>query len=95
MVTFADGAPVPEDGKYHIDPANPMVKNRYLEPWYPPGVTEFFSGGNTACLGLLQDGTLLKYVRDREDRDAVNGLNVEHSILSALEKHIRVVNYLG
>lgn len=95
MAAYADGTPVPEDGKYHVDPANPMVKIRYLEPWYPPGVTEFFSGGNTARLGLLPDGTVLKYVRDREDRDALNSLNVEHSILSALGQHDRIVNYLG
>jgi hypothetical protein len=52
MATFTDGTPVPEDGKYHIDPANPIVKIRYLEPWYPPG-------NDRARLGLLPDGSLL------------------------------------
>ncbi|KAF2240428.1 kinase-like protein [Trematosphaeria pertusa] len=94
-VARRDGTPVPEDSKYHVDPVNPMVMIRYLEPWYPPGVTEFFSGGNTARLGLLPDGTLLKYVRDRKDRDALYSLNVEHSILSALGQHDRIVKYLG
>ncbi|KAI1499061.1 kinase-like domain-containing protein [Biscogniauxia marginata] len=95
MAVYSDGTSVPRDGKYHVDPANPMVKVRYLEPWYPPGVTEFFAGGNTARLGLLPDGTLLKYVWDREDRHAHNSLNVENSILSALGQHDRIVKYLG
>jgi len=95
MASFADGSPVPKDGKYHVDPGIPMVSVRYLEPWYPPGVTELFSGGNTARLGLLPDGTLLKYARDREDRHILNSLNVEHHVLSALGKHDRIVQYLG
>ncbi|KAF2457147.1 kinase-like domain-containing protein [Lineolata rhizophorae] len=95
MAKYTDGTPVPKDGKYHVDPGNLMVKIRYLEPWYPPGVTGFFSGGNTARLGLLPDGTLLKYVRDRENRNALNSLNVEHSIFSALGQHDRIVKYLG
>jgi len=95
MASYADGSLVPKDGKYHVDPTNPMVSVRYLEPWYPPGVTEPFSGGNTACLGLLLDGTVLKYVRDREDRHALNSLNVEHHVLSALGKHDGIVEYLG
>jgi serine/threonine protein kinase len=95
MATFADGTPVPNDGKYHIDPANPMVKVKYLAPWYPPGVTTFFSGGNTARLALLPDGTVLKYARDREDSDALHSLSVEHAILTALGEHKRLVKYLG
>lgn len=95
MASYANGSPVPNDGKYHVDPSNPMVMVRYIEPWYPPEVTEFFSGGNTARLGLLPDGTLLKYARDREDRHALNSLNVEHHVLSALGQHDRIVQYLG
>jgi serine/threonine protein kinase len=95
MATYADGTPVPCDGQYYVDPANPMVKIRYIAPWYPPGMIEFLSGGNTARLGLLADGTVLKFVRDREDRDALHSLHVEHSILSALGQHKRIVRYLG
>jgi serine/threonine protein kinase len=95
MATYADGSSVPDDGEYHVDPANPMVKIRYIVPWYPPGVTEFLSGGNTARLGLLPDGTVLKYVRDREDRHAIHSLNVEDSLLSALGQHKRIVKYIG
>jgi len=61
----------------------------------PSPCSLLFSGGNTACLGLLPDGTLLKYVRDRDDHRALNGLNVEHCILSALGQHDRIVKYLG
>lgn len=38
MATYTDGTPVPGDGKYYVDPANPMVKIRYIAPWYPPGI---------------------------------------------------------
>src|SRR4051812_10393076 len=95
MATFTDGSPVPNDGKYHVDPGNPTVRVTYLESCYPPGVTDFFAGGNTAFLGILPDGTVLKYVHDREDRHALNCLNVEHNILSALGQHDRIVKYLG
>jgi serine/threonine protein kinase len=95
MATYADGTSVPSDAKFHVDPTNPMVKVRYLEPWYPPGVTEFFSGGNTARLGLLPNGALLKYARDRENRDALNSLEVEQAVLLALGQHARIVKYLG
>ena len=94
MATFADGNPVPEDGQYHVDPTDPMVKVRCLEAWSPPGVT-FLSGGNTACTGLLPDGTLLKYVWDRQDRHALHSLDVEHAILSALGQNDKIVKYLG
>ncbi|KAF2427438.1 kinase-like protein [Tothia fuscella] len=93
--TFLDGTPVPTDGKYHADPTNPMHQVRYLEAWYPPGVTEIFSSGNTARLGFLPDGSVLKFAFDRDDRYAKRGLNIEHSILSALGEHKRLVQYLG
>ena len=95
MAAYADDSTVLDDGEYHVDPANPMVKFKYIKPWYPPGVTEFFAGGSTARLGLLPDGTLLKYVWDKEDRHALNSLHVEQSILLALGPHDRVVGYLG
>jgi len=53
MASYADGTPAPNDGKYYVDPGDPMVEVRYLEPWYPTGVTEVFAGGNIARLGLL------------------------------------------
>jgi hypothetical protein len=57
-------AVVPMDGKYHVDPSNPMNLVKYLDAWYPPGVsqTDILWGGNTAKLALLADGTVLKYV---------------------------------
>jgi len=85
------------DGKWHVDPSNPMNMVRYLEAWYPPGIseTDMLWGGNTAKLVRLEDGTVLKYVWDRDDRRAKNCLEVEHSILSALGDHERIVKYLG
>ncbi|KAF2013559.1 kinase-like protein [Aaosphaeria arxii CBS 175.79] len=95
MATFTNGTPVPADGNFHIDPLNPIVSVKYLSPWHPPGVTEVLSGGTTACLGALPDGTVLKYIRDRDDRHAVHSLNVEKAILSALGPHPRIVQYLS
>lgn len=95
LAVFSDGTPVPLDGKYHVDPSNPMVSVRYLEPWYPPGVSRLFSAGNTARLGLLPDGTILKYPHDKDDRFARKGLEIEHRILLALGEHKGLVQLVG
>lgn len=95
LVTFSDGTPVPMDGKFHIDPSCPMTSVKYLEAWYPPGVSSVLSGGNTARLGLLPDGSILKYVYDRDDRWALKSLDIEHHILTALGSHQRLTRYLG
>ncbi|MCJ1259991.1 hypothetical protein MMC24_007831 [Lignoscripta atroalba] len=95
FANFSDGTSVPADGKFHIDPSNPMTSVRCLEPWIPPGVSRVFSGGNTASLGLLYDNTVLKFPLDRDDRFAREALNIEHCILSALGDHDRIVRYLG
>jgi len=95
LATFSDGTAVPLDGKYHVNPSCPQSSVKYLEPWHPPGVSEVLSGGNTARLGLLPDGTILKYVFDRDDRWAAKGLDIEHQILTALGTHDRLVKYLG
>lgn len=88
---------MPVDGKWHVDPSNPMIQMKYLEAWYPPGVsdTNLLWGGNTAKLVRLADGTVLKYVRDKDDLRSKNCLEVEHSILSAIGAHERIVPYLG
>lgn len=95
LATFSDGTAVPMDGKFHVDPSYPQSSVRYLEPWHPPGVSEVLSGGNTARLGLLPDGTILKYAYDRDDRWAIKGLDIEHQILTALGSHERLVKYFG
>jgi len=95
LVTFSDGTAVPMDGNFHIDPSCPQSSVRYLEPWHPPGVLKVLSGGNTARLGLLLDGTILKYVFDRDDYWAVKCLDIEHQILLALGDHERLVRYCG
>ena len=76
LATFSDGTAVPMDGKSHADPSCLLSIVKYLEPWHPPGVSEVLSGGNTARLGLLPDGTILKYVYDRDDQWAMKGLNI-------------------
>lgn len=88
---------VPKDGKYHIDPQNPMNQLRYIEAWYPPGIskTDILWGGNTAKVALLTDGTVLKYAWDRTDPYAKKSLDIENSILSMLGSHDRIVKYLG
>jgi serine/threonine protein kinase len=95
--SFCENTSVPKDGKYHIDPSNPMHRVRYLEAWYPPGISEkdILWGGNTAQLALLADGTVLKYAWDRDDGRAKRCLDIEHSILSALGDHKRIVKFLG
>ncbi|KAF1352741.1 kinase-like protein [Lizonia empirigonia] len=95
LATFSDGTAVPMDGKFHVDPSCPLSIVKYLEPWHPPGVSEVLSGGNTARLGLLPDGTILKYVYDRDDQWAMKGLDIEHQILTALGSHHRLVKYFG
>lgn len=88
---------VPMDGQYHVDPSNPMNMVKYLDAWYPPGVSEadILWGGNTAKLAQLADGTVLKYAWDRDDHRTKHCLDVEHAILSALGNHPRIVKYLG
>ncbi|KAH6719746.1 kinase-like domain-containing protein [Leptodontidium sp. MPI-SDFR-AT-0119] len=95
LVTFSDGTAVPMDGKFHVDPARAQSSVKYLKSWHPPGVFEVLSGGNTARLGLLPDGTILKYVYDRDDHWAMKGLDIEHHILTALGTHPRLINYFG
>ncbi|KAF2866548.1 kinase-like domain-containing protein, partial [Massariosphaeria phaeospora] len=95
LATFSDGTAVPMDGKFHVDPSRPQLSVKYLKAWHPPGVSEVLSGGNTARLALLPDGTILKYVYDRDNHWAMKGLDIEHQILTALGSHQRLVKYFG
>ena len=95
LTTFSDGMAVPMDGKFHVDPSRPQSNVKYLKSWHPPGVTEVLSGGNTARLALLPDGTILKFVYDRDDDWAIKPLAIEHHILTALGSHERLTKYLG
>ncbi|KAI1571182.1 SPS1, serine threonine protein kinase [Pyrenophora tritici-repentis] len=95
LATFSDGTAVPMDGKFHVDPSRPQSSVKYLKPWHPPGVSQVLFGGNTARLALLPDGTILKYVHDRDDHWAIKGLDIEHHILTALGSHQRLVKYFG
>lgn len=95
MARFSDGTIVPFDGKFHVDPLDPLKLVRCLEPWTPPGVTTILSGGNTAYLGLLSDNTVLKYLVDPHDPFSIQALDVEHCILSDIGVHDRITRYLG
>lgn len=88
---------VPKDGKYHIDPSNPMVSIINIEPWYPPGLSfeDVLAAGNTAQIAKLTNTTVLKFVWQQDDNSAKKSLEIEHSILSALGNHKRITKYLG
>ncbi|OAL51016.1 hypothetical protein IQ07DRAFT_620832 [Pyrenochaeta sp. DS3sAY3a] len=92
---FSDGTPVPFDGKFHVDPLDPSKSVRCLELRMPPDVSEIISGGNTAYLGLLSNGSVLKFLVDRDDPFPRKALDIEDSILSALGDHKRITKYLG
>lgn len=85
------------DGKYHVDPSNSINMIKLIDPWSPSGVSasDFNWGGSTAKLVSLGDGSVLKYVWDRDDKRAGKCLDVEHLILSELCPHDRIVKYLG
>lgn len=86
---------MPLDGQFHADPLDPSNLIRCLEPWTPPGVSTIISGGNTAHVGLLPDGSVLKFPIDRLDSFSKKALDIEHCILSHLGEHNRIVRYLG
>lgn len=92
---FSDGTPVPLDGQFHVDPLDLSKSVRCLESWTPPGVSTIISGGNTAHVGLLPDGSVLKFPIDRLDSFSNKALAIEHCILSHLGEHNRIVPYLG
>ena len=92
---FLDGSPVPVDGQFHADPSDPKTSIRYLELWMPPGVLTIIGGGSTSRLGLLADGTVLKFSLARDDKFSTEGLEVEDAVLRSLGNHERLVQYLG
>jgi len=91
--TFSDGIKVPNDGRFHTDPCDPMTSIQWIELWFPPGVLISLGGGSTSRLGLLSDGTVLKYPLTPDD--TLKGLEIEDAILSSLGSHERLVQYLG
>lgn len=89
-------AHVLKDGEYHIDPSNSMNVIKHFDPWYPPGISvqDVLWGGHTAQVAKLTDSTVLKFVWDKDDFGAKQCLEIEHSILSALGNHERIIKYL-
>lgn len=95
MARFSDGSIAPFDGKFYVDPLDPLKSVRCLEPWTPPCVTTILSGGNTAYLGLLSDNSVLKFLVDPYDAFSKEALHVEHCILSNIGVNDRITRYLG
>ncbi|KAI9840655.1 MAG: hypothetical protein M1837_001379 [Sclerophora amabilis] len=87
-----DVSQIPDDGKYHQDPWDPMRRHIIIHPVDPPEVVKVIGGGNSCRIGLVNDGTVLKYPLCPEDGKI---LSVEAQILSALGDHDRIVKYLG
>lgn len=83
---------IPDDGQYHNDLCDPMRRHIIIHPINPPEVLQVIGGGNSCRVGLLRDGTVLKYpLLDDEG----NYIDVEDKILSALGPHDRLVKYFG
>ncbi|CAD6504302.1 BgTH12-06034 [Blumeria graminis f. sp. triticale] len=65
------------------------------ELWIPPDVSDIISAGNTGLFGLLADGTVLKFPRNKNYPYNIEHIECEACILSALGKHPRITKYLG
>jgi serine/threonine protein kinase len=87
--TFASEA----DGIWKRDPHNPHNWFRYVKVYTPPGVIKRIGGGNSSCVGLLEDGTVLKYPLVKGEKS--QNLEVEKTIYDALGCHDRIVRCLG
>ncbi|OAL48478.1 kinase-like protein [Pyrenochaeta sp. DS3sAY3a] len=61
----------------------------------PRGVQSLIGAGGMGKLGLLSDGTVLKFPRDKHCPLAHTSLELEHRILSALGDNDRLIKYLG
>jgi len=83
---------IPDDGQYHVFPCDPMRQHIIIRPVNPEGVLKVIGGGNSCRVGLLRDGTALKYALVEADRML---LEVEAQIFSALGHHDRLIKYLG
>ncbi|KAK5687906.1 hypothetical protein LTR17_026660 [Elasticomyces elasticus] len=59
----------------------------------PPGVVSVIGGGTTSLVGLLEDGTILKY--PIVEGECSNEFNVEAAIYKELGNHPRIIGFLG
>jgi serine/threonine protein kinase len=83
---------IPDDGQYHDDLCDPMRRHIIIHPINPPEVLKVIGGGNSCRVGLLQDGTVLKYPLID---DGGKYIDTEDKILSVLGPHNRLVQYFG
>lgn len=83
---------IPDDGKYHDDPWDPMRRHIIIHPINPPEVLKVIGGGHSCRVGLLQDGTVLKYPLIG---DGGTDLDTEDKILTVLGPHNRLIKYFG
>ncbi|KAF2789396.1 kinase-like protein [Melanomma pulvis-pyrius CBS 109.77] len=82
-----------ESNTWTQDPENPHHSFRYIQDYTPPGVIERIGAGNSSAVGLLGDGTVLKYPLVKgEDMES---LTVEKAIYDALGHHERIIRCLG
>jgi serine/threonine protein kinase len=72
---------------------NPNVSFKYIQEYTPPGVIRRIGAGNSFFVGLLEDGTVLKYPLE-EGKD-MKSLTIENAIYEALGHHKRIVRCLG
>lgn len=61
--------------------------------YMPPGVVRVIGGGTTSLVGLLEDGTILKY--PIVEGECGNEFNVEAAIYKELGNHPRIIGFLG
>lgn len=82
-----------------VDITQPVNYTFHFKKWgnsvAPPGVQSLIGLGGTGKLGLLNDGTVLKFPRNKHCTVAHTSLELEHRILSALGDNDRLIKYLG
>jgi serine/threonine protein kinase len=81
-----------ENSTWTQDPDNPLRSFRYIQEYTPPGVIRRIGAGNSSVVGLLEDGTVLKYPLVKGE--GRKSLTVEKAIYDALGNHERIVRCL-
>jgi serine/threonine protein kinase len=84
---------LPHDGQPYQSPTNPSHSIQYIREYVPAGVIRRIGGGSSCHVGVLKDGTVIKYpLIQGED---MSSLTIEYQILTALGKHKRIIQCLG
>lgn len=82
-----------ENNAWTQDPDNPHHSFRYIQEYTPPGVIKRVGAGSSSVVGLLKDGTVLKYPPVKVE--GMESLAVEKAIYDALSDHERIARCLG